>query len=310
MEKYMKRIVLVVAAIFAALAMTGCSVAANSDEIYVHKGGGIVEAPDPKGCVATASRELEKPGDSYFAYPANQRTYKFTGSQDDDGQPFSVVSKDGQTLTVRGALSFNLNTNCDVLQRFHDKIGNRYHAYMENGQTTEGWSKMLNIYLRPALDSTLDRVAKQYGWNELRSNPAIKAELDKAVNESVRALVNQQFEGNDEFFVGYSALIQQPDADPALVDAVKQNEISKAQAQATETKATADAKAAEAAAKAQVAQKNAELTVAQKEALIQKAKIAPFGSVKNWLDAQAIEKGLNPYQPTYGAGSNVLAPSK
>ena len=291
-----------------ALSMTGCSVAANSDEIYVHKGGGIVEAPDPKGCVSAATRELEKPGDSYFAYPANQRTYDFTGSQDADGAPFSVVSKDGQTLAVRGTLAFSLNTDCNILQRFHDKIGNRYGAYMEGGKTGDGWKKVLNLYMRPALDSTLDRVAKQYGWNELRSNPAIKAELDKAVNESVRTLINQQFEGNDEFFVGYSALIQQPDADTALVDAVKQNEISKAQATATRTKAEADAAALEAAANAQVKQKEAELKVAQKEAAIKTANIAPFGSVKNWLDAQAIEKGLNPYQPTYGG--SVVAPAK
>lgn len=309
----MKRIAKTVAAIGAAVAIafgTGaCSIpSTTSDEILVHKGGGPFDDQGPRGCINPSTRSVEDANDNYFAYPANQRVYDFTGSQDSDGQPFSVVSKDGQNLTVRGTLSFALNTNCDVLQRFHDKIGNRYSAYMEDGKTSAGWSKMLNIYMRPALDSTLDRVAKNYGWNELRSNPALKAELDKAVNESVKTLINQQFEGSDEFFINYSALIQQPDADPALVEAVKANEISKAQALATETKAKADAAAAEAGANAQVAQKQAELKVAQIEAQIQSAKIAAYGSVKNWIDAQAIEKGLNPFQPTYGG--NVLTPAK
>jgi hypothetical protein len=303
-----KRIMLIVAAIIAVFAMTGCTVATNSDETLVHKGGGIIEAADPKGCLAPASREMQKPGDTYYPYPANQRVYDFTGSQDGDGAPFSVVSQDGQTLTVPGTLSFSLNNNCDVLQRFHDKIGNRYGAYMDDGKTSDGWTKMLNIYMRPALDSTLDRVAKQYPWQKLYSDPTIKDELNRAVNESVRNLINQQFEGNDEFFVNYSALIQQPQAAAELVAAVKANEVSKAEANATETKAKADAKALEAAAGAQVSQKEAELKVARIEAQIKQAEIAAYGGVKNWLDAQAVAKGLNPWQPTYGG--SVLTPAK
>jgi regulator of protease activity HflC (stomatin/prohibitin superfamily) len=302
-----KRIMLVVVAIFAALFMTGCSVAANSDEVYVHKGGGVWEAADPKGCITPASREFQKPGDAYYAYPANQRDYNFTGGDKTDGPPFSVVSKDGQTLTVVGTLFFTLNPNCDVLQRFHDKIGNRKGAYFTEGMenTPEGWLEVLNLYMRPALDSTLDRVAKQYTWSQLYSDPSIKDELNAAVNDKVRQLINQQFEGNDEYFINFSAQILQPQAAADLVALAKDQEINTRQAANAEVKARADAKALEVKANAQVAQKEAELRVAQKEAQIKAAEINAYGGVKNWLDAKAIEKGLNPWQPMYSGGAII-----
>lgn len=280
----------------------------SSDEILVHKGGGPFDDQGARGCINPSTRSVEDAADNYFAYPANQRVYDFTGSENSDGQPFTVVSKDGQTLTIPGTLSFNLNTNCDTLQAFHDKIGNNNSAYMENGKTGEGWRKVLNLYMRPSLDSTLDRIAKQYTWTQLYGDPTIKDEMNKAVNSSVRTLINQQFEGDYEFFQNYSALIQQPQAPADLIALAKNEEISKKEAANTQAKAEADAKAAEAAAKSQVAQKQAELTVARLQAQIKSAEIAAYGGVKNWIDAQAIEKGLNPFQPTYGG--NVLTPAK
>lgn len=300
----MKKIVAIALAGGVALALTGCSTAAQSDEVVVHKGGGIVEAAVAKGCILPATRELSKPGDAYYSYPSSPRVYDFTGGKNSDGDPFNVVSSDGQTLTVPGTLTFSLNTTCEILQRFHDKYGSRNGAYFTDGMqnTPDGWVKVLNIYMRPALDSTLDRVAKQYKWTQLYSDPTIKDELNKAVNESVRTLINQQFESNDEYFVGYSALIQQPQAPSDLVNLAKSQELNARTAANTEAKAKADAAAAEAAAKSQVTQKQAELKIAELNAQIKAAEIAAFGGVQKWLDSKAIEKGLNPYQPTYGGG--------
>lgn len=280
----------------------------SSDEILVHKGGGPFDDQGPRGCINPSTRSVEDANDNYYAYPANQRVYDFTGSENSDGAPFTVVSKDGQTLTIPGTLSFNLNTNCDVLQTFHDKIGNNNRAYMEDGKTGEGWRKVLNLYMRPALDSTLDRIAKQYTWTQLYGDPTIKDEMNKAVNQSVRALVNQQFEGDQEFFQNYSSLIQQPQAPADLIALAKNEEVSKKEAANTEAKAKADAAAAKAAADAQVAQKQAELTVAKLQAQIKAAEIAAYGGIRDYNNAKAIEQGLNPFQPTYGG--NVLTPAK
>ena len=300
----MKRIMLAVVGVLTALALTGCTVASNSDEIKVHKGGGLVEAAVDKGCVQPAQRELQKPGDDYYPYPAGQRWYKFSNDPDADGGPFNVVSKDNQTLTVVGTLYFSLNQDCDILQKFHDEIGNRNTAYFSEGmqKTPDGWRTVLNTYMRPALDATVDRVAKQYTWVQLYSDPTIKDELNQTVNERVRELINQQLEGDYEYFVNYSAQILQPIAPQELVDLAKTEEVSKKNALNTEAKAKADAVAAQAAAEAQVAQKTAELKVKQLEAQIEAAKIAPFGSAREYNNYLAIQKGLNPYQPQYGAG--------
>lgn len=300
--------ILVAGAAALSLSLAGCTVSAASDEVLVHKGGGIIEEPKEKGCVMAATRELEKPGDSYFIYPQGQRVYDFTGTKDvADGSPISVVSKDGQTLTIPGTLTFTLTSDCSALHAFHDSIGNKDRAYFESGETSSpGWVQLLNRYMRPALDSTLDRVAKNYTWKELYSDPSIKDKLNKEVNDSVRTLINQQLEGDHEFFVGFSALIQQPVADPELVASVKANEVSVAQANAAKTKAEADAAAAQAAAKAQVAQKQAELTVKQLEAQIQAATIAPWKSPEAYNNYLAIQKGLNPFQPTYGSVQPVV----
>jgi len=47
------------------------------------------------------------------------------------------------------------------------------------------------------------------------------------------------------------------------------------------------------------------LKVAEKQAQIKAAEIAAYGGVKNYLDAKAIEKGLNPWQPTFNGGALV-----
>ena len=289
--------------ILAAIGLTGCSApSTQADETFVHKGSGITEGHEDKGCVPPATREIfwgQGMGDDMYAYPANQRVFDFRGVEGSDRGPFEVVSKDGQTLSVPGTLSFLLNTDCETLQKFHDRIGNRYKAYMEDNQTTAGWTQVLNLYMAPALDASLDRLAKQYTWNELRSDPTIKDTINLKVNETVAALIDQQLEGEEKFFQGYSALITQPVAPETLVASVRSQEESIIAAKAVEAKAKADAAAAEAAANAQVAQKEAELKVAQIEAQIRAAEIRSYGGAEAWAKAQAVAKGINPWQPTY-----------
>ncbi len=313
----------VIAAVLITLLSVVRTVSSPADEVAVHKGGGVIEAPNSKGCVPANSREIRRPGDKYYWYPASQRTYNFTGGQDADHGPFSVVSKDYQPLDVPGSVEFTLNVDCEVLTRFHDAIGNRYAAYYTSSDewddTPSGWQTMLDLYFGPALDATLDRVAKKYTWKELYADPTIKDEMNRAVNEQLAALIQQKMPGEDEFFKGFSALIQQPQPAETLVQALGDEEAAKAQAAAAKAKAVADAEtqqakaiadaqAAQEAAKAQVAVKEAEAKIARLEADIRAQEIKPFGSVKEYNNWLAIQKGLNPYQPSYGA--SVVAPGQ
>lgn len=304
----MKRITKVAAlGAVAAVGLTGCSMPVTAaDEIALHYGGGPLEGQEFKGCVPASSRQVNSVADRYYYYPENQRVFDFTGKDGADVEPISVVSKDNQTLTIPGSVTFDLNTNCEVLKNFHNNIGRRYQAYMvdgENGEyvTSDGWSRMMNLYIGRAADATLDRVAKQYTWMELYSNPAIKDEMNAEVNKVVAQLVNQQTDGEDEFFQNFSALIAQPQPGDALVKALEDQQTAVATAQAAEAKAVAEANSARAAADAQVAQKQAELTVAQIEAQKKAAEIAAYGGPEAYNNAKAIEKGLNPFQPIYGA---------
>lgn len=308
-----KKLALVGAAIVMAITFTACSTATASDEIAVHYGGGPFEAKKPKGCISSSDREVTKPGDTYYYYPANQRTYDFTGDKDSDAEPISVVSSDNQPLTIPGQINFDMVIDCDTLTAFHDNIGKRYKAYMvkEDGSFVEsdGWRKMLKLYIGRAADSTLDRIAKQYTWRELYSDPNIKDEMNAAVNETIAKLVDQQTDGDQTFFSNYSALLSQPKPADELIAALKAEETGRADAAAAEAKAVADAEAAKAAAEAQVTQKNAEVAVAEAEARRKAAEIAPYGSVEQFNYNKAIEKGLNPWQPTYG-GNTLVDPNK
>lgn len=313
----------VIGAIVIGLVSVVRTVSSPADEVAVHKGGGVIEAPNSKGCVESNSREIRRPGDTYYWYPASQRTYNFTGAEGSDHDAFGVVSKDYQSLDVPGSVEFTLNVDCAVLTRFHDSIGNRYAAYYTSSDewddTPRGWQTMLDLYFAPALDATLDRVAKKYTWKELYADPTIKDEMNKAVNEQLATLIQQKMPGEDEFFKGFSALIQQPQPAETLVQALGDEESAKAQAAAAQAKAVADAQtqqakaiaeaeAAKQAAQAQVAVKEAEARIARLEADIRAQEIKPFGSVKEYNNWLAIQKGLNPYQPTYGG--SVLAPGQ
>lgn len=302
----MKKISIITAACLGAVVFTGCSTVSTApDEVAVHVGGGPLDHQDVKACVDPSVRQnFNSFGDNYYFYPANQRTFDFTGRQNSDREPFSVVSKDNQVVSVPGSVEFSLNTECDVLVPFHIRVGSRHQAYnTQSGQpTSEGWAKMLDLYLGRAVDATLDRVAKKYTWRELHSDPSIRDEMNKEVNATIAAIVNQQFNGDEEFFTGFSALIQQPVADETLLAILKKEEAARAEAQATEVRAVADAEAAKKAAEAQVATKEAEAEIARLEAGILKERMAPFESVQQYNDYIAIEKGINPYQPTIVVG--------
>ena len=312
----------VIAALIFTAARLFSTVSSPADEVAVHKGGGLIESPKSKGCVRANSRELRRPGDKYFWYPASQRTYNFTGGSDSDHDPFSVVSKDYQPLHVPGSVEFTLNVDCEVLTRFHDAIGNRYAGYYTSSDlwddTPTGWQRMLDLYFGTALDATLDRVAKKYTWKELYADPTIKDEMNRAVNEQLAALIQQKMPGEDEFFQGFSALIQQPQPADTLVQALSDEEAARAQAAAAKAKAVADAEtqqakaiaeaeAAKAAAEAQTAVKEAQARIAKLDAEIKATEMKPFGGAKEYNNNLAIERGLNPYQPTYGG--SVVAPS-
>ena len=87
--------------------------------------------------------------------------------------------------------------------------------------------------------------------------------------------------------------------DEGLKDAIIAEQKAIADARAAEAKGVADANAARAKAEADKATAQAQTELARQVALQKQAEIAGYPNVEAYLRALAIERGQNPYQPTY-----------
>jgi hypothetical protein len=290
-------VLVLLSGVMVAASLTSVSTAA--DQVALHYEGGPLSSRRFADCVPVSTRRWHGPGDAHYLYPTNQRIFEATGARGADGDVIKVVSKDNVELSVPVSINFTLKTDCETLRHFHEVLGNRYQAYMNGDRTSDGWRTMLRIVVQQPLDTTLDRIAQNYEWRRLYNDPAVKAEIERQVNEQIAGIVQRQT-NNEEFFVGWSALVQKPTPTNAdLVQAIAAEQNNVAQANAARAKAEAD----EAAARAQVA-------VARADADKRKAEIAGYGGVEDYLKAKCIERGCNPYQPTIiGPGAAVPAPA-
>jgi regulator of protease activity HflC (stomatin/prohibitin superfamily) len=285
----MKKILAVIVAVVGLMFMTGCSsVSTAADQVALHYEGGSFSSKKFAGCVPTSKKDYAGPGDSFFVYPTNQRFVDATGGDNSDFGAITVVSKDNVEMRIPVTLNFYLRTDCDTLRSFHETVGNRFQAYMDGDTTGDGWKNMLRVTVYQPMDTTLDRIAQQYNWRDLYNKPEVKAEIEKSLNENIEAIVRRQT-NNRDFFNNWSALVQKPtptNAELSNAIAAEQNNVESAQA-------------AKAKAEADIATARAQKALAEAEAAKKRAEIAGYGGFENYNKNQAVEKGLNPYQPTY-----------
>lgn len=282
--------VLVALAVVAALVLAfvrPTTVSTGPDQVALHYSGGAFTPTRFKNCVDTSTRAWDGPGDKHFTYPSSQTNFVFGEGSDDAATPIDFVTKDGIEMTVEGVANFLLNTECDALRNFHDLIGNRYNAYMEGGQRSYGWTnQVLPIYIGRPLDTAIDRAGQKYTYTELYTDPAKKASWENDVLAALPELVNRQTDGDVAFFENFAVTLQKPEPPQAIKEALiaQQEQVAKARAK------EAEAAAQQLAAEAQIAVEKAEA-----------AKIAERIKVlgrDGYLKQYAIEKGLNPFQPS------------
>lgn len=286
----MKKTLALPLAALAAVTMTGCSqVSTGPDQVALHYEGGAYSSKKFVDCVPVSNREWNGPGDKHYVYPSNQRVFDFTGAENSDAQRITVATKDSIQMSVPGLVRFTLNTDCEALREFHEKIGNREAAYFNDAaKPSAGWRRVLEQFIGRQIDATLDREALAYNWRDIYTDPAAKAALDKAVAESLQRLVNDNTEGDTQFFNILSVQLQKPEPPQELLDAL-----------ASEQTKIAQANAAKAEAEAQIATAQAQERLARVNAEKLKAEISGYGSADQYNKAKAVEKGINPYQPTY-----------
>ncbi|MGV9413829.1 SPFH domain-containing protein [Nocardia sp. NPDC003693] len=167
--------------------------APNPDEAGLEYDAGPFSATTFSNCVSPGNREYHGPGDQVYLYPAGQRTFEFAGTEDAEITQATVVSKDDLELQVTGLVTFSLNTDCDTLQQFHERIGIKYEAY-----ESDGWVSMLRDYIGHPLERALDDATKAFAWRDLYTSAETKGNWERAVGELLAKYIAEQ--GGEAFF--------------------------------------------------------------------------------------------------------------
>ena len=152
----MKRIIAgIIAAVFMAITVGACSsVSTEPDEVALHYKDGPFSSKKFANCVDASKRNVDGPGDAHYIYPKGQRTFSFTGKEGSESDPIAVTTG-SQEVDIAGFVTFTLNTDCDTLKDFHEKVGMKYKAYKGGG----GWDDFLNDYIYVPLNATLNEAA-------------------------------------------------------------------------------------------------------------------------------------------------------
>lgn len=202
-------------------ALTGCTVASTQpDQATLHYDAGPLSATKFSDCIPASTRDVNGPGDKYFYYPAGQRTFDFTGGDGSESKPLAVTSKDNVQLTVSGSVTFNLNSTCEVLRKFHEQIGLKYEAYEADGtdRESEGWRQMLTIYVGQQVQRALNQTAQQFGWIQLYNDPATRTRVQQQVGAAVPGLIKQQ--AGDDYFENFQLTFGKPTPPDGLVQSL------------------------------------------------------------------------------------------
>lgn len=195
-----KSFIAVIAAVM--LFLTGCSIANTApDTVGVHYDAGPFSSTTFENCIDPSQRNIDGPADSHFYYPAGQRFYVFDNSdnQGKDSAAFTAPSKDTQQLTIGGQMRFELNTNCDTLREFHEKIGLK-----------DDWTSILKTYLAQPLNRAITDATQQFLWTDLYSNiDGAQGKWEAKVKELLPSYIEQSAGG--DYFINIDVTLQRPD---------------------------------------------------------------------------------------------------
>lgn len=264
------------------------TVSTNTDEVALHYSGGPFSSTKWINCVEPSKREWDGPYDRHFKYPDSQTNFVFgPGGEPGYEEGIKFVSKDGIEMTVYGVANFLLATECQTLRQFHDLIGNRYGAYLDDdGSRSVGWTnKVLPIYVGKPLNTAIDRASQAYNYKALYNDPNVKAQWERDVLAALPELVNRQTDGDEDFFINFALTLEKPEPPQSIKDALLKEQSDVASANARK----AEAEAQEAAAQAQIA--------VEKANAAQIRELVKVLGLNGYLRKLAIENGQNPFQP-------------
>jgi FKBP-type peptidyl-prolyl cis-trans isomerase len=310
----MNRLKVAIASVIALVAGVGLSScgATTTDNTLVtlHYKGGLTQGEAFDKCIAPGAKEIDDGGDKNYRYPVTQREwvndtaeYSREGHGNADTESLTFTSKDGQPITAVVRTSLTLNTSCEkveadgktyeggTLQAFHELIGKTRKAYFdEDGDYGSGWIWVLGNYIGRPVNSKLGVIGHTYTAEEIYNDPSIKNQIADELTEQVPDAVNDVMVTDLEFFQGITVSIDKLEVPETLQTLYRERADAKVEAETADINAEAKIQEAEANAR-----------IAEAEAKARQAVIEGYGSVEAYLKAQAIEAGMNPFQPSYGA---------
>ncbi len=295
--KRSKKIIVSVVALVAALGLTGCAgTTTQSGEIAVIQEGSLFPI-DPKLKDECQDPEKFRPSmhDKIFIYPARQISWDATGGEGSERGPYKVVANRSAPaeLNVPVVVTMDLTRDCKLLKEFHRAQGTKHTGWLnapdeDKDGNADGWVKLLNFVVGQPTEVALVRVAQKYPWQEIWNDEAVRQELEATLATELPQRIKER-SGGVEYFTNIQVTVGKPDpVDQKLKDAI-----------AGEQTRIAEANAAKLAAEAQKDTAVAETEVARQKALQKQAEVAGFPSVDDYLKSLCIDKGCNPYQPTY-----------
>jgi regulator of protease activity HflC (stomatin/prohibitin superfamily) len=191
----------------AGMAVAGCSsINTQPDQAGLQYSAGSFSDTEFGECVKPGTHEFYGPGDKTYVYPQGQRTYNFSSeSGGADRPPIKITTKDGVEMSVDGLLNFQLNTDCEVLRKFHERIGLKYGADEDGvGQ----WGDLLDDYLGEPLRSSMTDAAASYTVDELYSDSEKRTEWENAIKDRLPGYIEDLAGG--EYFTSFTLVVQRP----------------------------------------------------------------------------------------------------
>lgn len=158
------------------LALTGCTSVTAPDEVGLYYMQGDLDGNKFSHCTTPSETDDYVWNNEIIMLPTSKRTWKISDDDQADSKDAIVVSakpQEGQPSGVQvkvwSQTNFLLNTFCDasggVVKEFWEKTGRRYEA-----NTAEGWRRMLQDNLVPALQKVTRDVIRTYSADALIGN--------------------------------------------------------------------------------------------------------------------------------------------
>ena len=308
-----KRIVAGLVGLGLVVGMSACSFSDDSttDPAYVtlrYEGG------DTGG---SKFKEVVEPGeklatnDRLYSYPRTQRFAKWDtedfgqGAKSADYPDLELTSQGGVLVNTKVTVPFTLNTSPEAvevgdtkypggaIQAYHEIFGKTRNAYFDtktdgNASYGEGWLWMMDTFIGTCTQQVLNPDVRAQKPEALWLDDSVRVNITESLREDIQACVDNSMETDIQFYVIGNPTVDSFTPDSAFTSLYRERQDAETKAKTAELNRDNKVKEAEANA-----------AVAKAEAEIKKAEIAGYGGFDNFARLEAINNGLNPWQPTY-----------